>query len=101
MRDPRYLVALAGALALTACIPKPMESTSAAPAGRGACDADKAYPLIGEIRSEELGARALTQTGARVLRWITPGTSVTMDLREDRLNIDLDTQGRIVGFRCG
>lgn len=34
------------------------------------------------------------------VRHIRPDTQVTMDFRPDRLNIDIDANGVITGFRC-
>ncbi len=34
-------------------------------------------------------------------RHITPDTHVTMDFREDRINMDITAEGVITGFRCG
>lgn len=65
------------------------------------CDADPAQSLVGQVASSGLGARALELTGARSLRWIPPGTAVTMDYRPDRLNIELDAQNRVTALRCG
>ena len=40
-------------------------------------------------------------SGARTVRVIRPGDAVTMDYRQDRLNIELDADGKIVRFNCG
>ena len=64
------------------------------------CEASKARGLIGKKRSKKLGADALRRSGARTLRWITPGTMITMDLRQDRLNITLDARNRITKLTC-
>ena len=69
--------------------------------GGGRCDAAPAQHLLGRSRSAEIGAEALRLSGARALRWIPEGTMVTMDYREDRLNIELDGNGRITKIRCG
>jgi len=34
-------------------------------------------------------------------RHITPDTHVTMDFREDRVNMEISAEGVITGFRCG
>ena len=65
------------------------------------CDAARAAGLVGRQRSAELGAEAMRLSGARALRWIPPGTMVTMDYREDRLNIELDGAGKVTKIRCG
>jgi len=65
------------------------------------CDAGPAQGLVGQAATTELGAEALRLTGAQRLRWIRPGDAVTMDYREDRLNVHLDAQGRVQRLSCG
>lgn len=65
------------------------------------CNAPKAQPLVGRAASAELGAEALRLAGAETLRWLQPGDIVTMEYREDRLNIELDATGRVKAVRCG
>lgn len=92
----RFSTAAALLLAI-GCAPVPAPEP-----GPGAmCDAAPVQYLIGRSRSDALGAEALRRSGARSLRWIRPGDMVTMDFRTDRLNIDLDEQGRVTGLRCG
>ena len=69
--------------------------------GGGSCDAERAQGLVGRAATAELGAEALRLSGAATLRWIPPGAMVTMDYREDRLNIELDGQNRVTRVRCG
>lgn len=99
----------AGALMLMACTTVPPEGNAQAPAdnpdrvpvaGEGACDAAAARSLIGRQRSDAVGAEALRLTGAATLRWLEPDSMYTQDYREDRLNIDVDANGRITRFRC-
>ena len=77
------------------------EQPAPAPASDGKCNAALAQQLIGRQESSETGAEAQRLSGASRMRWIRPGQMVTMDYREDRLNIDLDDAGRITGLRCG
>ena len=65
------------------------------------CDATRAGTLIGSPATASLGTQVLKLTGARALRWIQPGTMVTMDYRADRLNIRLDANNRITKIDCG
>jgi hypothetical protein len=69
--------------------------------GAGNCNAAPAQSLVGRLRSAELGAEALRLSAAATIRWIPPGTAVTMDYREDRLNIELDGRNRVTRIRCG
>jgi len=92
-------------LALTGCttpadvVPEPAPPVHGAAVRR--CEAGPAQGLVGQRATTELGAEALRLTGARALRWIRPGDAVTMDYREDRLNIHLDGQGRVRSLDCG
>jgi hypothetical protein len=65
------------------------------------CDASRAQGVIGKARSKKVGADALRRSGARTLRWIAPDTMVTMDFREDRLNLHVDSRGRVTKVNCG
>jgi hypothetical protein len=76
-------------------------TTPAAEAGGGRCNAAKAQKLIGRARSAQTGNDALRLTGATALRWIAPGTMVTMDYREDRVNLRVDPAGKVVKVDCG
>lgn len=82
------------ALALIACATAPEP-----PAAR--CSADGLADLVGREATTALGAEALRRSGARTIRWIRPGDAVTMDFREDRLNLNLDASGRLERANCG
>jgi hypothetical protein len=94
---------VSGALLMTAaCSTVPPEDEVPVHGGSGGtCVASKAQSLVGKQSSSAVGAEALRLSGARTLRWIPPGDSVTMDYREDRLNIDLDSSGKVRALRCG
>jgi hypothetical protein len=98
---------LGGILLMTmACAPVPPAEPGEEPVPvHGAtgyrCDASRAQALVGRQATSELGAEALRLTGARAIRWIPPGAIVTMDYREDRLNIELDGRNRVTQLRCG
>jgi hypothetical protein len=94
------VVTAAALMAMSACAAAP--AAEAVPVhGAGQCDAAKAKGLVGKARSKTLGAEALRLTGARTLRWIGPDTMVTMDYREDRLNLHLDARNRVTRINCG
>lgn len=65
------------------------------------CNAAKAQKLVGRSKSAEAATEALRLSGARTLRWIAPGQMVTMDYREDRLNLRVDPAGKVVKVDCG
>jgi len=65
------------------------------------CDASMLSDLFGKTVTSELGKDAMRRSNSQSLRWIRPGTMVTMDFREDRLNIELDAANLVVRSRCG
>lgn len=70
-------------------------------AGPFVCREFATAEFVGRGASTELGAQLQRASGARSLRWIQPGMSVTMDFREDRLNVRLDEQKRVLSASCG
>lgn len=87
-------------MAVAAC------STAAQPVppstpGSGMCTADGLDQYVGQPRTAELGQRIKTQSGARELRWLPKGTVVTMEYREDRVNVRLDERNRVESVNCG
>ena len=57
--------------------------------------------FIGQTASAELGTQLLKTSGARTLRWGTPGMAMTMDFRPDRLTVSYDDKMVITSARCG
>ncbi|MDQ4419613.1 I78 family peptidase inhibitor [Sphingobium sp. DEHP117] len=62
---------------------------------------EETWLFVGEKATAETGARLLTATGARSLRWVPPRTAVTMDFREDRLTVSYDDNLVITTTACG
>lgn len=69
--------------------------------GAGDCKAEPASSLVGQPVTAELGAEAVKLTGARTIRWILPGHAVTMDYRQDRLNIAINGAYKVERVTCG
>lgn len=69
--------------------------------GGAICKADGLADLVGQPATADLGAQALSRSGARTLRWIQPGMAVTMDYRQDRLDIHLDEHNVVKQLTCG
>ena len=91
-------------MAMTGCasVPPAAAEEGAAQAETGRkCDSAPAQKLVGRARSRALGAEAKRLSGAATLRWIPEGAMVTMDYREDRLNLHLDAANKVVRIACG
>ncbi|WP_052764120.1 I78 family peptidase inhibitor [Microvirga massiliensis] len=65
------------------------------------CKVEDARPAIGQAYSAELAEDARRAAGARDVRKVEPGGAYTMDLRADRLNIEVDTTGVVRNVNCG
>lgn len=65
------------------------------------CDAEKGQWAIGQLADEALVAKVKADTGSDRYRVIPPDTAVTMDYREDRVNIETDADNRVIAVRCG
>ena len=64
------------------------------------CQADKGQWAIGQIADEALVAKVQADTTSDRVRVIKPGMMVTMDYREDRVNLDVDADNRVTAVRC-
>ena len=93
----RKLLAIAP-VALAACTTVPAEAPE--PAG-ATCKAEGLERYVGQAATAETGAAILSQSRARVLRFIAHGSAVTMDYSEHRVNIKLTPDNRIEAVTCG
>lgn len=118
----RFPIALLALVAMTACASPssapgesasvaataPVEAPAAEPAATPpfaeepamTCQADKGQWAIGQIADEALVAKVMADTTSDRVRVIRPGMAVTMDYREDRVNLDVDADNRVTGVRC-
>jgi hypothetical protein len=88
------------ALAAAGCYENRPEP-DAPPVMEAACKSEPLAGLVGKTRSDAVSKEALRLSGAKAIRWISPGMAVTMDFRTDRLNLDVDAQGKITRAHCG
>ncbi len=93
------LVRRESSLKLAICMPLGIASAFAQQPAR--CEVDKARFVVGEPYSRELAERAGRAAGARSTRKLEPGMPATTDLREDRLNLQVDGQGVVDHVTCG
>lgn len=101
--DIRFLT-LAAALPLAACASAGDGSPSDAgppPPAAMTCSADAAQSYVGQTASPDLGGAILKATGARTLRWGPPRSAMTMDYRQDRVNVMYDDAYKITQVACG
>jgi hypothetical protein len=92
------MLLLSAAFALAACATQPQ---SEAVASGGACNAEPAQSYVGKSASDANLQAAFKASGARSMRALKPGQPMTMDYREDRVNILQDASGTIERISCG
>ena len=92
---------LATSTACTPMTPPKANTTTPFPPRVMRCQPEPGQSFIGQKVTEDVVARVLAATGATGVRVIKPGMMVTMDFRDDRLNLDVDEHGVIVSVRCG
>jgi len=64
------------------------------------CGADRAAAFLGEPLTADARVRIEQIAAPGGTRFIRPGEAVIQDLRPDRLNIELDTQGEVERIDC-
>lgn len=65
------------------------------------CDATAVQAQVGHLADEATIEVARDAAHAKTVRVIRPGQAVTMDFRDDRLNLYLDEQGKVSRASCG
>ena len=96
----RSVVAAFALMSLGACTIAQSDATAVGPAP-GTCHGETLAQFTGQPASQALGARMLTASGARVIRWVPKGGVVTMDFRADRITAYLDGANRVERASCG
>jgi hypothetical protein len=92
-------VAAAGALALSACATAQPVPVHGAPTGQR-CDPANIQQFVGQQRSPELEQQMLAVSHARTVRWVPPGTAITMEFSYERLTVFLDASNRVERISC-
>ena len=95
---------LTAALAMTACSTTPTADAGAGDAprpGSGKCSAEPVQWAVGQEGNQANMGRVWRESGAGLIRPIGPNQAVTMDYREDRVNVLQDAAGRIERITCG
>lgn len=90
---------LAAPLALAACATTAPDGGPARPAG-DTCRAEPGQAFIGQRASVESGAAIMAATRSTRLRWVPPGTMVTMEYAYGRVTVGYDSGYRITSVGC-
>ena len=101
---------LAAAAALGGCSGygnAPASSGSSAGAGAtpppasGQCNAQPAQGVVGQSSTSTVVESARARSGAQMARILRPGQMITKEFNAQRLNLEVDANGRILAVTCG
>lgn len=67
----------------------------------GVCKPDGLESFVGKTATTEMGTDIAIRSGALRLRWLPPRTAVTMEFRQDRVNVAFDDNMIITQVNCG
>ncbi len=74
---------------------------NSAPQRSTACEASRAWAVVGQAVTPERAETARQRAGARIVRVIGYDEIVTKEYNAVRLNLHLDAQGRVARADCG
>ena len=97
----RSILLLAMALPASAAIANPVELPIP---GRGAgvvCRSQGLSRFVGRQANPELAAEMRKVAGAKTVRWVRPGSMITMEYRDDRVTVRLSASDRVIAAHCG
>lgn len=99
------LATLAVAAVLAGCSTGGNSGGGGAPAAAagndGRCEASGADFAIGKQGSAELLEQARKASGSQMARILKPHDVVTLEYRSERLNLNVDEQGKVTRVNCG
>lgn len=84
-----------------AAAPSPTQSQAQAPAPDTLCNAQPAQAVVGQSSTASVVESARARSGARMVRILRPGQMVAKEFDTQRLNLEVDANGRILAVRCG
>lgn len=92
----------AGSSQATSASSSTQSDSRAAPAGVAAqCNAQPAQFAVGQNSTARVMESARARAGAEMARVLRPGQMVTKEFNAQRLNLQVDANGRIVAVSCG
>ncbi len=94
-------IALPALLVMAGCIPKADAEQTPPPATAGKCDAATVQKYLGQGFTTKLAEQIRSEAGASTVRTGNESDPVTMDYREDRLNVFYNKDMAITVITCG
>lgn len=86
---------------ISADAPPPVVDYAPPMTGSMKCDDSRGQAAVGQTATQSVVDKVIADTGSRAARVIKPGQAVTMDYREDRVNINVDAKNVVTSVKCG
>ena len=67
----------------------------------GQCNAQPAQGAVGQSSTSTVVESARARSGAQMARILRPGQMITKEFNAQRLNLEVDANGRILAVTCG
>ncbi len=80
---------------------QPPDAKVPPPPTQAGCRADDAMFAVGQALTTPLLEDARQRAGAATARALRPDQAVTLEYNPARLNLDVDTAGKVTRVRCG
>ena len=71
------------------------------PPASGQCNAQPAQGAVGQSSTSTIVESARARSGAQMARILRPGQMITKEFNAQRLNLEVDANGRILTVTCG
>lgn len=65
------------------------------------CGSTLVQSYVGLRANDTVREEVTRRSGAASVRWVEPGSAVTLDFRPDRMTAELDVDGVVTSLRCG
>jgi hypothetical protein len=98
--EQEQAISAAARAAAAAAAPPAKDAVDVAPPAP-TCDASQVQGLVGQKADDAVAEQARSDAGAKHVRVLKPGQMVTMEFDGERLNLEVDAEGRITSVRCG
>ena len=95
------LALLAGCSSMDAPWSNGRPNTAAPPPPQQICNAQPAQSFVGRTNTSANLEQARQRAGAGMARVLHPGQITTKEFNAERLNLEVDSTGRILAARCG
>ena len=98
---PRSILLLAMVMPASAAAAAPVELPIPVRGAGTVCRSPGLAKFVGRQASPQLAAEMRKASGAKTVRWVRPGSMITMEYRDDRVTVRVSASDRVIAAHCG